>query len=202
MLLAGLSFGVCSAEEQPRYGGTFTWNHNGGIPQIGAAIDNLSFVGNRNMFPVLEALVKTDDNERIQPWLAESWNTAPDGKSITLYLRKGIKFQDGTDFNAEAVKYNLESVFKANIRGSSFLSNVTSYDIVDEHTLRINLKEYDCTFLLRLAQGVTAVGLMASPTALNKETTPETKAKIHAVGTGPFLFDSWERDNYVKSAIF
>ena len=198
MLSVGLIFGVCSGEEKPRYGGTFTWNHNGGIPQIGAAMDNLSFVGNRNMYPALEPLVKTDDNERIQPWLAESWNTAPDGKSITLYLRKGIKFQDGTDFNAEAVKYNLESVYKANIRGSFFLGNVTSYDVVDEHTLRINLKEYDCTFLLRLAQGVTAIGMMASPTALKKETTPETKAKLHAVGTGPFVLDSWKRDTYVK----
>jgi len=198
MLSVGLIFGVCTGEEEPQYGGTFTWNHNGGIPQIGAAIDNLSFVGNRNMFPVLEPLVKTDDNERIQPWLAQSWDTSPDGKSITLSLRKGIKFHDGTDFNAEAVKYNLESVYQANVRGSAFLGNVTSYDVVDEYTLRVNLKEYDCTFLLRLAQNTMAIGLIASPTALKKETTPETKAKIHAVGTGPFLFDSWKRDTYVK----
>ncbi len=200
VLVIFLVCSVCMGEEKgsPQYGGVFTWNHNGGTPQIGAAMDNLSFVGNRNMYPALEPLVKTDDKERIQPWLAESWKTAPDGKSITLYLRKGIKFQDGTDFNAEAVKYNLESVYKANIRGSSFLGNVSSYDIVDEYTLRINLKKYDCTFLLRLAQSTTAIGLMASATALKKETTPETKAKLHAVGTGPFLFDSWKRDAFVQ----
>ena len=198
ILSGGLIFGVCTGQEKPRYGGTFTWNHNGGIPQIGPATDNLGFAGNRNMFPVLEPLVKTDDNERLQPWLAESWIIAPDGKSITLHLRRGIKFQDGTDFNAEAVKYNLEATYKSNVPGSAFLGNIPSYDVVDEYTLRMNLNKYDCTLLLRLAQSAQGVGLIASPTAMKKETTPQTKAKLRAVGTGPFLFDSWARENYVK----
>lgn len=48
-----------------------------------------------------------DINWNIQPRLAESWDIAADGKSITFHLHKDIKFHDGTDFNAEAVKYNL-----------------------------------------------------------------------------------------------
>ncbi len=181
---------------KPRYGGSFTWNHNGGVQQIGSTADNLGFAGNRNTFPALEMLLKTDEQERIHPWLAESWSVAKDGKSITLRLRKGIKFHDGTSLNAEAVKYNLEAVLKANIMGSAFLNKVSSYDVVDEHTLRVNLKEFDSTFLLRLAQ--SALGLIASPTAMKKEVTPDTIAKVHCVGTGPFVFDSWKRDSFVK----
>lgn len=192
-------FTITPIQAQPRYGGVFTFNHNGGMPQIGAPTDNLGpGVGNRNLFPALEPLIITDENENIKPWLAESLALSPDGKSITFYLRKGIKFHDGTSFNAEAVKFNLEAVLKANIPGSAFLKKVSSYEILDEHTLRMNLKEYDCTILLRLAQATTGVGLIASPTAMKKEATPETTAKLHCVGTGPFVFDSWKRDSFVR----
>lgn len=196
VLAVGLVYGVCTGEEKPRYGGTFTWNHNGGIPKIGAAPDDLGIAGNRNMYPVLEPLLITNEQEHLQPWLAESWETSPDGKSITFHLKKGIKFHDGTDFDAEAVKVNLEMLYKSNIRGTAVLGKVSSYDVLDKYTLRMNLKKYDCTILLRMAQSI--MGQMASPTALKKETTPENMAELHAVGTGPFLFDSWKRDTYVK----
>jgi peptide/nickel transport system substrate-binding protein len=198
-LITGLStFSVAQSKApgKPIYGGTFTWNHNGGIPAIGAPADNLAIAGNRNTFPALENVLRTDEQENIKPWLCESWTVAKDGKSITLRMRKGVKFHDGTPFNAEAVKFNLEAVLKANIMGSAFLNKVTSYEVVDEYTLRINLKEYDSTFLLRLAQ--SAMGQMASPTAMKKEVTPDTMAKLHCVGTGPFVFDSWKRDSFVK----
>ena len=195
MLAVGLVFGVCTGAEKPRYGGTFTWNHNGGIPKIGAPSDNLGIAGDRNMYPALEPLLKTDEQERIHPWLAESWDTSPDGKSITFRLKQGVKFHDGTDFDAEAVKVNLETVYKANIRGSGVLGKVSSYDVLDKYTLRMNLKEYDCTLLLWLGQSI--IGQMVSPKALKKETTPETMAQLHSVGTGPFLFDNWKRDTYV-----
>ena len=200
LMLVVMGLDRSAQAQQPQSGGVFTWNHNGGIPQIGAPADNLgAFVANRNSYPALETLLKTDENERMQPGLAESWNVSPDGKAITFRLRRGIKFQDGTNFNAEAVKYNLEAVAKANIRGSSMLVNkVSSYDVVDENTLRMNLKEYDSTLLLRLAQSAPGLGLIASPTAMKKEATPETMAKLHCVGTGPFLFDSWKRDSFVK----
>ncbi len=195
MLSIGLVFSVCTGEEKPQYGGTFVWNHNGGIPKIGAPSDDLGIAGNRNMYPALEPLLITDEQEHLQPWLAESWETAPDGKSITLHLRKGIKFQDGTDFDAEAVKTNLETVYKANIRGTGVLGKISSYDVLDKYTLRMNLKQYDCTLLIRMAQ--SGMGQMVSPAALKKEATPETMAQVHSVGTGPFKFDNWKRDTYV-----
>jgi ABC-type transport system substrate-binding protein len=142
--------------------------------------------------PIFELLIRTDENEKLFPWLAESWKISPDSKSITFYLRKGVKFHDGTDFNAEAVKYNLEQVLAANIAGSSVLKKISSYDIIDPYTIRLNLTAFDYTLLVRLGQSV--IGMMASPTAMQTKKTPEERA----VGTGPFKFDSWSRDGFVK----
>jgi peptide/nickel transport system substrate-binding protein len=182
--------------EQPLYGGMFTLLHNGGIAVISSPSEGGALMMLRNTCPVFERLLKTDDNERLQPWLAESWDISRDGKMITLHLRRGIKFHDGTDFNAEAVKYNLETVKAAAVPGSGVLSKVSSYDILDPYTIRLNLTRYDATLLLRLAQ--TYIGYMVSPTAHKIKTTPENAAKDHMVGTGPFKFDSWQRDTYVR----
>jgi ABC-type transport system substrate-binding protein len=182
--------------EQPQYGGTFIWIHNGGITQIGAIADNLGIAAQRNTYPMFEGLLMTDEQDNIQPWLVQSWDVSSDGKTIVFHLEENVTFQDGTDFDAAAVQYNLEACLNADLSGSAFLTNVASYEIPDKYTLQINLTETDSTFLLRLGQGV--LGLMASPTALAQEATPETIAELHSVGTGPFLFDSWERETYVR----
>jgi peptide/nickel transport system substrate-binding protein len=182
--------------DQPQYGGTFIWEHNGGITQIGSIADNLGIAASRNTYPMFEGLLLSDENDGIQPWLVTSWDVSADGRTIVFHLEENVKFQDGTDFDAEAVKYNLETVLANNLGGTAFLTNVASYTIMDKYTLRIQLTDVDSTFLLRLAQG--AIGLIASPTAMAKEATAENMAQLHSVGTGPFLFDSWERDTYVR----
>ncbi len=58
--------------------------------------------------PFFEKLIRKDDKCAYQPELATSWDVAPDGKSITFKLRQGVKFHDGTDFNADAVKFNYD----------------------------------------------------------------------------------------------
>src|SRR5215469_10280633 len=55
-----------------------------------------------------DKLVDTDATLAIVPMLATSWTISPDGKTVTFKLRPGVKFHDGTPFNAEAVKYNFE----------------------------------------------------------------------------------------------
>ncbi len=179
-----------------QYGGTFVWVHNGGITQIGAIADNLGIPAQRNTYPMFEGLLMTDEQDNIQPWLVTSWEISTDGKVITFHLEENVKFHDGTDFDAAAVQYNLEAVVAANLGGTAYLKNVESYDIPDKYTLKINFKTVDSTFLLNLAQGVH--GLMASPTAMQKPTTPDTIAEVHSVGTGPFLFDTWQRDSFVR----
>ncbi len=182
------------AAGKPRYGGVLKFTHNGAINNIASPADGALLM--RHLRPVFETLLNTDDHERIQPGLAESCDVSRDGKSITFRLRKGIKFQDGTDFNAAAVKFNLELAKKNNIPSATVLRSVSSYEIVDPYTLRLNLSHYDCRLLLRLAQ--SPLGQMASPQAMQKEVTPDKLVQAHMVGTGPFKFDSWQRDNYVR----
>ncbi len=185
-----------TATGEGKYGGTFVWVHNGGITQIGAIADNLGIPAQRNTYPMFEGLLRTDEQDNIQPWLVTSWDISADGKLITFHLEENVKFHDGTDFDAAAVQYNLEAVVAANLGGTAFIKNIETYEIADKYTLKLHFKEVDSTFLLNLAQGY--LGLIASPTAMQKPTTPDTIAQVHSVGTGPFLFDSWERDSYVR----
>ena len=176
-------------------GGTMIFNHNMVIAFISGPADGPQ-LSQRPGRAVFEPLLICDANENIKPWLSTSFSTSPDGKAITLNLRKGIKFTDGTDFNAEAVKFNLDLDLKNNITGSAVLKKITSYDIPDPYTITLNLSSPDATLLLTLAQ--QDEGLMASPTAQQKPTTPDNVTQVHMVGTGPFMYDSWQRDNYIQ----
>ena len=180
------------AAPTPQTGGTLKIIlPSGSIATLGAPHE----AGNpRTNIQVCEPLLWCDNNFRVYPELAEAYTVAPDGKSFTFNLRKGIKFQDGTDLNAEAVKFNFES-WAAVPAGKSYLTRAVSYDVIDEYTFRLTLKAYDAQLLLQLCLGL---GEMASPTAIKKQTTTENMAKDHLVGTGPFKFVSWQRNVNVK----
>ncbi len=180
----------------PRYGGTYIWIHNGGITDINPAADG-GTVTSRNLSPCLEPLLRFDENGVLRGHLAEKWEASPDGKKITFFLRKNIKFHDGTDFNAEAVKFNMEKTFAAGIPGTAALANVASYEVIDPHTLVLNLKVFDFRVLFVFAS-TGGVGLIASKAALEKPATPENRAQLHMVGTGPFIFDTWRKDDFVR----
>ena len=186
-----------TAAQTPQYGGKLIYVRNTGIAVLGAPQDMPSFNWYNPMIsPVLEPLIIMDARGNPAPWLAKSVDIAADGKTITFHLNPGIKFQDGTAFDAAAVKYNFDAVVKANVAGSDVFKSVASYDILDPLTLRLNLNQYDARLLPALAS--STLGQMASPTALAKPATPDTAAKLHLVGTGPFTFDSWQRDQYIK----
>lgn len=103
-----------------------------------------------------------------------------------------VKFHDGTDFNAEACKWNLDQ-YRVSVRVE--LKNVASVDIIDDYTVRLSLSKWDNTIINNL--GFMA-GMMISPTAFEKAgTTDEERiawCEKNPVTTGPFKFVSWERD--------
>ncbi len=182
------------AAGQPQYGGTFIYSHSMGMSSVATPYDNN--MQTRASRCALEPLLTSTAADEPRPFLADSWFEDPNGKFITLKLHKGIKFQDGTDFNAAAVKWNLEAFKAANIAGSAVLQKVDTFEVVDDYTIKLNLKAYDATILLSLAQG--GIGLMPSPAALQKPTTSENVAQVHVVGTGPFTFVNWSMDQWAK----
>lgn len=124
------------------------------------------------------------------PWLAASWDVSPDQKSYTLHLQKGVTFHDGTAFNADACKWNLDNFHNA---GRTELTEVTSVDKVDDSTVRINLSVPDNMILTYLAGWA---GYMISPTAFNAN--GKEWSDTHMVGTGAFKFVSWQRSIGMK----
>jgi len=92
---------------------------------------------------VYEGLVNYGENGEILPSLAESWEISEDGKTYTFHLRKAVKFSDGSDFNANNVKKNFDSIFLNKERHSWFglTGHISSYRAVDENTFEFVLDE-------------------------------------------------------------
>jgi peptide/nickel transport system substrate-binding protein len=179
--------------ENPQYGGISkfltTWKPvNIGLPSEPWTPDD-----NSNSRPVLEGLLSLDRGGKgiPTPLLAESWQYSSDFKTLTFNLRKGVKFQDGTDFNAEAAKYSLD---KYKNSSKPELKIVSSIDVVDNNTIRLNLTSFDPAFINNFVVN-GATGKIISPTNDQKL---GTDAKMHPVGTGPYKFVSFTRDVSVK----
>ncbi len=135
--------------------------------------------------PAIETLFRTDRSGKPVPWLATDAINDVTNKTITIPLRKGVKFHDGTDFNADAAKWNLEQCMAGKTGGTE---NFKSIDKVDDSTIRINLTTWDNTVTVNLGQ---IIGSMISPTAY--KANGADWAGSHPVGTGPFKFVSWDK---------
>jgi peptide/nickel transport system substrate-binding protein len=137
--------------------------------------------------PALERLFAVKKDGSIVGMLATSWKVADDGKSITLGLRKGVKFHDGSDFNADVCKWNLDLEIAAKQSGAAAWKSI---DKIDDYTIRINLEKYDNTVLTGLGTG--GVAQQISKASFDKNGIEW--ARWNPVGTGPFIFVSYERD--------
>ena len=137
-----------------------------------------------------EPLIRENYDGTLEPLLATKWDLSSDLLSLTLTLRKGVKFHDGSDFNAAVAKWNLEQQ-KANKKAITKFFN--SIDIIDDYTIRINFSKYQNNILGNLA---SVVGLMTSKEAFEKNGLDWCQA--HPIGTGPFKFTSYERDVGMK----
>ncbi|MFC1533700.1 ABC transporter substrate-binding protein [Thermodesulfobacteriota bacterium] len=141
--------------------------------------------------PVMENLIRMGWKGEALFVLATSFDVKPKEKQIIMGLRKGIKFHDGSDFNAEAVKVNLETKGPRGVQ----IRSIKSVDVIDEYTARLNLSEFSTSIFSYMGLGS---GMMASAKAIKIPATPETRAKLHMVGSGPFTFVDWQRDEFIK----
>ncbi len=126
--------------------------------------------------------------------LAESFDASKDGLTYTIKLRSGIKFQDGTDFNAEAVKVNLDRARNPdnNLKRYNLFKSVATTEVIDPTTVKITLKQPFSAFINTLASPAAA---MISPTALKKY---GKEIGFHPVGTGPYELETWNQTDFVK----
>lgn len=144
---------------------------------------------------IYDNLVVQDQDGKIKPWLAKSWITSTDGLSYTFKLRKDVTFHDGTPFNAEAVKFNLDRIINPATKAANALALVQPYqssNVIDEYTIKVNLARPSEAFLANLSQSMLGI---ISPTAAKKY---GEQFGQHPVGTGPFEFVSWEDNASIK----
>lgn len=153
--------------------------------------DTLAFGIQKTMY---EGLLGFDKDMKVIPVLAEAIpEMAKDAKSLTFKLKKGIKFQDGTDFNAEAVKLNIERLKDpANkLKRASLLASVDRVEVVDPYTVKIVLNKPFAPVLQAFAHPAT---MMISPKAIKEKGKDLNR---NPVGTGPFQFVEWKDGQYV-----
>jgi peptide/nickel transport system substrate-binding protein len=130
------------------------------------------------LFPVYEPLIRRDPKALLTPGLATKWKLSADATELDMTLRSGVKFQDGTPFDAAAVKANLDAAPSRGGQLAAQLSVITGVDVIDKQHVKITMSRPAADILGVLASGP---GMMISPKALG---SPDLGTK--PVGTGPF----------------
>jgi peptide/nickel transport system substrate-binding protein len=184
---------VAEPVDAPKEGGTLVVAVAGSPVSLDPHLQR-DWISRQAIFYMYDTLVWIDENEEIQPALAESWEIAPDGLSITFRLRQDVKFHDGTPFNAEAVKFNYDRMLDPafNSRNLATLKPIiASVEVVDEYTVRFNLKRIDVNFLGEASWS----SKMVSPEAVRRL---GADFAANPVGTGPFRFGAFVPDSHLE----
>ena len=136
---------------------------------------------------LLERLVYIDTKGLPQPWLAESWQVSADQTQVTVKLRRGVKFHDGTDFDATAVKFLFDSI--RDPRNASpilpLIGPLVAVEVLDSTTLRLRFSKPFAPLFNNLAQASMGIN---SPQAVAKSGISYGR---HPVGTGPYRLERW-----------
>ena len=185
--LAGLAFNSFG-EEKPQYGGILK-AARGTFPKVIGLPSEMGVTDKLFGLPFTERLTNWDAKGNMVPELAESWDEDPVDNTITYHLRKGITFHDGSPFNADAVKWNLQIRLDSN--RLPFGKHVKSIEIVDEYTVRVHTKDYNNELAFNYGWQQ-----MYSKKAV--ETHGVEWARKNGVGTGPFKFAEFQRDTMIK----
>ena len=132
-----------------------------------------------------EGLFAFNDKLEPKPQLAESYEVSADGREYVFKLREGVKFHDGTEFTADAVKINFERVLDAKnaLSRRTFFNFIDRIEVLDKYRVKFILKNPMSAFIARLANGT---GQMICPSAIEKYGSEGLA--FHACGTGPYIF--------------
>ena len=182
-----------SAGAKATSGGSITFALENDVSNLDPMLSSL-FVDRNIHYAMYDSLVRVTPKGDIIPWLADKWETSADGKAVTFTLRTDVKFHDGTAFDAEAVKWNIER-YKTTTgsQRTGDLSSVDTVTVVDPKTVKFNLKS---AFAPLLGALVDRAGMMVSKAVQTAMGTDFTLKPFKA-GTGPFvLTEAVKGDHY------
>jgi peptide/nickel transport system substrate-binding protein len=155
-------------------------------PTAGAA----AAIGEVTYANVLEGLTRIDAEGAVRPALAESWTVSPDGRTYVFKLRQGVRYHDGSPFDATTAAFSLNRARaddSVNPQKALF-EPIETVEAIDPQTLRVTLKRPTGSFLFNM--GWPAAVLVSPKSAADLKTRP--------VGTGPFRFAGWSKGNSIE----
>jgi peptide/nickel transport system substrate-binding protein len=176
----------------PKKGGTIKAELDSDIANLDPMPSSL-LVDRQVLYNIYDSLVAIDKELKIIPSLAESWQT-PDPKTYIFKLRQGVKYHDGTDFNADSVKWNIERYLTdKNSRRGPEINSIQTVEVMDPYTVKFNLK---AAFAPLLANLVDRAGMMVSQKAAEAGGADFSRKPLGA-GTGAFKFVEWVKDDHI-----
>ncbi len=154
-------------------------------PTAGAA----SAIAEIVQYNIFETLTKINSDGTVSPLLAEKWEVSPDLKTYTFILRKGVKFQNGEPFNANAVKFSFERAGgeKSTNKDKRTFAMMDRVAVIDDYTVVILNKQLDPDFLFLMGQ---ATAIIVEPKSADTNATKP-------VGTGPYQLSAWAKGSSV-----
>ncbi len=134
---------------------------------------------------ILESLTTVNEAGEVFPDLAESWEISEDGLTYVFKLREGVRYHDGTDFDAEDVKFSYDRAMAEDSENPTkgIFKPISSVEVTGPHEITMVLKNKDAFFLFNISRGDASI--VAPETFETNKTAP--------VGTGPYKLDGWTR---------
>lgn len=175
------------AADPPQLGGTLTVAFESDTKTLDPTF-SINFSERQPLYLIYNTLLALKGDFSVVPELAESWKFEDDGNTLVLKLRKGVKFHDGTDFNAEAVKFNIDRRLDPEVKSpqrGQLSAIVAKIDVLAPFAVALRLKGPSPGLLGMLAQ---REGFVVSPAAVAKY---GKDIGTNPVGTGPFVFKEW-----------
>lgn len=188
-LAMGMTGAPLLAQETPKQGGTLVM----AFPQTPRHLNSAVQSGVATQIPATQLFaspLRFDDNWKPQPYLAESWELAEDGKSLTLHLRKDAFFHDGKPITSEDVAFSLMAI-KQNHPFESMLAPVEKVETPDKYTAVIRMSKPHPAIILAMSPALAPI-LPKHIYGDGKDLKTHPRNSKDVVGSGPFKFVDFE----------